>query len=100
METLPQGWWVGVLAFAILAFAGGPRPPANLEGESPADDVVAATSDVSTADSDDDDEPETARAAASDDGARKCRNGCNSRCHGAGNKSKCVNQCRRACDGR
>lgn len=26
-----------------------------------------------------------------------CQRGCNQRCHGANNKSKCVNQCRRAC---
>ena len=28
---------------------------------------------------------------------QKCQRGCNSQCHGAKNKSKCVNQCRRAC---
>lgn len=26
-----------------------------------------------------------------------CQRKCNSQCHGAKNKSKCVNQCRRAC---
>ena len=26
-----------------------------------------------------------------------CQRGCNKRCHGAKNKSKCVNECRRAC---
>ncbi len=26
-----------------------------------------------------------------------CKRGCNSRCHGAPNKAKCVAQCRRAC---
>ncbi len=31
------------------------------------------------------------------DAVTKCRRGCNSRCHGAKNKSKCVNECRRAC---
>jgi hypothetical protein len=31
------------------------------------------------------------------DAVAKCRRGCNSRCHGAKNKSKCVNECRRAC---
>lgn len=28
---------------------------------------------------------------------QKCQRGCNSQCHGAKNKSKCVAQCRRAC---
>jgi hypothetical protein len=32
------------------------------------------------------------------DAIAKCRRGCNSRCHGAKNKSKCVAECRRACD--
>ncbi len=27
----------------------------------------------------------------------KCKRGCNSQCHGAKNKSKCVGECRRAC---
>jgi hypothetical protein len=31
------------------------------------------------------------------DAVTKCRRGCNSQCHGARNKSKCVNECRRAC---
>ncbi|MBL8949553.1 MAG: hypothetical protein JNK82_02165 [Myxococcaceae bacterium] len=31
------------------------------------------------------------------DAATKCKRGCNSRCHGAKNKSKCVGECRRAC---
>lgn len=31
------------------------------------------------------------------DAVTKCRRGCNSQCHGAKNKSKCVNECRRAC---
>jgi hypothetical protein len=31
------------------------------------------------------------------DAVTKCRRGCNSSCHGAKNKSKCVNECRRAC---
>jgi hypothetical protein len=31
------------------------------------------------------------------DAATKCKRGCNSSCHGAKNKSKCVNECRRAC---
>jgi hypothetical protein len=33
------------------------------------------------------------------DAAAKCKRGCNSQCSGAQNKSKCVGQCRRACDG-
>lgn len=32
-----------------------------------------------------------------DPAVTKCRRGCNSRCHGAKNKSKCVGECRRAC---
>jgi hypothetical protein len=31
------------------------------------------------------------------DAVTKCQRGCNSRCHGAKNKSKCVADCRRAC---
>lgn len=34
-----------------------------------------------------------------DDAATKCKRKCNSKCEGANNKSKCVNECRRACDG-
>ncbi|PZR18458.1 MAG: hypothetical protein DI536_00830 [Archangium gephyra] len=32
------------------------------------------------------------------DEASKCKNKCNSKCEGAQNKSKCVAECRRACD--
>lgn len=31
------------------------------------------------------------------DAVTKCKRGCNSQCHGARNKSKCVAECRRAC---
>ncbi|MCU0696775.1 MAG: hypothetical protein MUC96_09620 [Myxococcaceae bacterium] len=30
--------------------------------------------------------------------ATKCKRKCNSQCASASNKSKCVNECRRACD--
>ncbi|MDP3236794.1 MAG: hypothetical protein Q8N26_28630 [Myxococcales bacterium] len=33
-----------------------------------------------------------------DDAATKCKRKCNSQCSGAKNKSKCVAECRRACD--
>jgi hypothetical protein len=33
-----------------------------------------------------------------DDAATKCKRKCNSKCDGANNKSKCVAECRRACD--
>lgn len=35
--------------------------------------------------------------AAAKGSKEQCQRGCNSRCHGARNKSKCVNMCRRAC---
>ncbi len=37
-------------------------------------------------------------AAIGQDSATKCKRKCNSQCQGANNKSKCVNECRRACD--
>lgn len=33
-----------------------------------------------------------------DDAATKCKRKCNSQCSSASNKSKCVAECRRACD--
>ena len=45
----------------------------------------------------DDSSGEVAHSGVSDS-VRKCRNGCNSRCHGVKNKSKCVAECRRACE--
>lgn len=36
---------------------------------------------------------------AQSDAVAKCKRGCNARCKGAQNTSKCVGQCRRACDG-
>lgn len=36
--------------------------------------------------------------AIGDDAATKCKRKCNSQCSGASNKSKCVAECRRACD--
>jgi hypothetical protein len=36
--------------------------------------------------------------AIGDDAATKCKRKCNSQCDGANNKSKCVAECRRACD--
>ncbi|MBL8957756.1 MAG: hypothetical protein JNK82_43675 [Myxococcaceae bacterium] len=36
--------------------------------------------------------------AIGDDAATKCKRKCNSKCDGANNKSKCVAECRRACD--
>jgi hypothetical protein len=33
-----------------------------------------------------------------DDAATKCKRKCNSQCSSANNKSKCVAECRRACD--
>lgn len=40
----------------------------------------------------------TAPSAIGDDAATKCKRKCNSQCSGANNKSKCVAECRRACD--
>lgn len=40
----------------------------------------------------------SAPQAIGDDAATKCKRKCNSQCAGAKNKSKCVNECRRACD--
>jgi len=37
-------------------------------------------------------------AQASSSDSEQCKRGCNSQCHGAKNKSKCVAECRRACD--
>lgn len=36
--------------------------------------------------------------AIGDDAATKCKRKCNSQCSAASNKSKCVAECRRACD--
>ena len=36
--------------------------------------------------------------AIADDAATKCKRKCNSQCSAASNKSKCVAECRRACD--
>ena len=36
--------------------------------------------------------------AIGDDAATKCKRGCNAKCKSASNKSKCVAECRRACD--
>ena len=33
-----------------------------------------------------------------EDAVTKCKRKCNSQCSGANNKSKCVAECRRACD--
>lgn len=43
-------------------------------------------------------EAEESEASSGDSAAvTKCKRGCNSSCHGAKNKSKCVAECRRAC---
>lgn len=47
---------------------------------------------------DDTDECVTAPRAIGEDAATKCKRKCNSQCAGASNKSKCVAECRRACD--
>lgn len=44
------------------------------------------------------DECAAAPHAIGDDAATKCKRKCNSQCSGASNKSKCVAECRRACD--
>ena len=44
------------------------------------------------------DECVAAPHAIGDDAATKCKRKCNSQCSGASNKSKCVAECRRACD--
>ncbi len=43
-------------------------------------------------------EPSCDAPNAIGDDASKCKNKCNSKCSGAQNKSKCVGECRRACD--
>lgn len=37
-------------------------------------------------------------AGIGDDPVAKCKRGCNAKCSGANNKSKCVAECRRACE--
>lgn len=44
-----------------------------------------------------DEATDSSGAGGEGDAVAKCRRGCNSHCHGAKNKSKCVNECRRAC---
>lgn len=55
---------------------------------SPVSPVDPAESEVCT----------TAPRGLGDDAATKCKRKCNSQCAGASNKSKCVAECRRACD--
>jgi len=52
------------------------------------------------------DEPKAERSTSTGGGSgdasaavTKCKRGCNKQCNGANNKSKCVNECRRRCDG-
>jgi len=78
------------LLYPLLLLAltlGGPSCKSK-DAEPPEDDSSAEESTSG--------EEDTHHAGVSDS-VRKCRNGCNSRCHGAKNKSKCVNECRRAC---
>ncbi|MBL8923107.1 MAG: hypothetical protein JNJ54_29930 [Myxococcaceae bacterium] len=52
-----------------------------------------------SATSNDDCATETAAPLAiGDDAVTKCKRSCNSRCAAANNKSKCVAECRRACE--
>lgn len=51
-----------------------------------------------TAGGDEEDEASTDSSGSGQvDAVTKCKRGCNSRCHGSKNKSKCVGECRRAC---
>ncbi len=55
-------------------------------------------SPVATQEPADTDSCVTAPRGIGDEAATKCKRKCNSQCSSASNKSKCVAECRRACD--